>query len=673
MTLNPSAARGLEACTPEQIAIHTIEPVACPAGSRLGTVTIDTPDLPPGSLQGNIYLGGPASGPITGPPYTIYLDAESARYGVSVRIRGETTPNPATGQVTTVFPENPEQPLGNAILSFTRGALAPIANPLSCGTATTATTLTPFTSPFAPPKSPSSSFALDADGKGGACPSPLPFSWTQSGTGQPANAGAFGSTSYTFNLARPDGQQYLSKVATTLPAGLVGAIPNVTLCGEPQAAQGTCSSASQIGTATVAVGAGPEPYPLTAPVFLTGPYGGGPFGLSIPVRAAAGPFDFGTILTRAAITIDPYTARVSATSSPLPTIVQGVPVRLKTVSVNVNRPNFLYNPTNCGALATDTTLTSIFGMTQRLSPSPFQVAGCGALAFTPSFTASSNANTSKLNGASLQVNVTQPTHQANILSVVTSLPPQLVSRLTTLQQACPEATYASDPSRCPAGATVGVATASTPVLPGTLSGPAILVSHGGAAFPDLDMLLEGSGVRTILVGNTDIKNGITTSTFAALPDVPVSSFSLTLPTGPHSLLTTNGSVCAQPLVMPTTITGQNGIRIAQSTRISVAGCARTSAVKCLKILKRTLRRHTLKLKVRVCAAGRLSTRGRYLKRATRRLRRASTTTLTLPLTRTGLAAVHKRRRLKVRVLVSFVPARQGMSRASASTAVTFRR
>jgi hypothetical protein len=317
-------------------------------------------------------------------------------------------------------------------------------------------------------------------------------------------------------------------------------------------------------------------------------------------------------------------------------------------------------------------LTSTFGATQPLS-SAFAVTGCGALAFAPSFTASSSAKTSKLDGASLQVNVTQPAHQANIRSVVTSLPPQLVSRLTTLQQACPETTYAADPSRCPAGSNVGVATARTPVLPGTISGPAILVSHGGEAFPDLDLLLEGSGVRTILVGNTDIKGGVTTSTFATLPDVPVSSFSLTLPTGPHSLLTANGNVCAQPLAMPTTITAQNGARITQSTRIAVAGCAGASAAKCVKILKRSLKRNKLKLKVRVCAAGRLSTRGKYLKRAGRRLRRAGTTTLTLSLTRAGLAAVHRRGRVKVRVLVSFVPARRGAARASASTAVTFRR
>lgn len=671
MTLNPSAARGLQACTPEQIGIHTTNPVACPPGSKIGTVRIDTPNLPPGSLQGNIYLGGPASGPITGPPYIVYLDAESARYGVSARIKGETIPNEATGQVTAIFSENPEQPLGNAILSFNGGALAPIANPLACGTATAASTLTPFTFPFSPAKNAASSFAV------GGCPSPLPFSWSQSTAGQPTSAGAFGRTSYAVNLARSDGQQYLSQIKTVLPAGLVGAIPSVTLCGEPQAQSGACTPASQIGTATVSSGAGSEPYPFSGPVYMTGPYGGAPFGLSIPVPTAAGPFNLGTVVTRVAIGVDPYSSRVLATSSPLTRVVKGVPVRLKSVSVTVNRPNFLYNPTSCATLATESALSGftlpagpVTG-TQNLS-SPFQLGNCGALHFTPSFTASTSANATKANGASLKVNVSQPPHQANIRSVVTALPLQLPSRLTTLQQACPEATYAADPFSCPAGSNVGTATAITPLLSVPLIGPAYLVSHGGAAFPDLDLLLEGSGVRVILVGNTNIKKGITTSTFASLPDVPVSSFSLNLPTGPHSALAAFGNLCAQPLVMPTTIAAQNGAQIKQNTRISVAGCANFASKGCINVLRRKLSRRTLKLTVRVCAAGRLSAAGKYLKGAKRKLRRASTTTLKLALTHAGLRALHGHHRLRIRVRITLVPSRRGQHRSTATTSISFK-
>jgi hypothetical protein len=302
------------------------------------------------------------------------------------------------------------------------------------------------------------------------------------------------------------------------------------------------------------------------------------------------------------------------------------------------------------------------------------VSGCGALAFTPSFKASTSAHPSRANGESLQVNVTQPAHQANIRSVVTQLPVQLPSRLTTLQQACPEATYAANPFSCPAGSNVGTATATTPTLPGTLSGPAYLVSHGGAAFPDLDLLLEGSGVRVILVGNTDIKRGITISSFATLPDVPVSSFSLNLPMGPHSALAAYGNLCAQPLVMPTTITAQSGAQIKQNTKITVAGCAGSGGANgCIKVLRRKVSSHRLKLTVRVCAAGRLAASGKYLKGTSRKLRKASTTTLELRLTSAGVRALHRHRPLKIRVRIAFVPKRRGEHRASSSTTITFKR
>jgi hypothetical protein len=216
------------------------------------------------------------------------------------------------------------------------------------------------------------------------------------------------------------------------------------------------------------------------------------------------------------------------------------------------------------------------------------------------------------------------------------------------------------------------------VLPGTLSGPAYLVSHGAAAFPDLDLLLEGSGVRVILEGNTDIKGGITTSTFASLPDVPLSSFSLSLPTGPYSALTAYGSLCAQPLLMPTTITAQNGAQIRQATRIAVAGCAPGSGAAgaagggCVKVLKRKLVHHTLRITVRVCRAGRLAASAKYLHGASRKLRRAGSTTLALSLSAAGERALRAHRPLKVRVRLTLVPSSRGARHVTASTTIAFR-
>src|SRR5204863_813756 len=219
-----------------------------------------------------------------------------------------------------------------------------------------------------------------------------------------------------------------------------------------------------------------------------------------------------------------------------PTIVKGVPVRLRSLSVAVNKQGFLFNPTNCGALATESSVTGFvtpLGAATASVPlsSPFQLARCDKLDFKPKFKAATIAKFTKANGVSLETTVDQGSGQANIQSVKVQLPVQLPSRLTTLNKACLAATFEANPFNCPAGSFVGGVRANTPTLPAKMKGPAILVSHGGAAFPDLDLVLEGNGVRVILEGNTDIKKGITTSNFAATPDVPVSGITVNLPDG----------------------------------------------------------------------------------------------------------------------------------------------
>lgn len=658
MTLNPSAAAGLEACTPGQARIHSEEfGVACPVGSELGSVSLEVPTLPVGSLTGSMYLGGPESGPITGPPYIVYVVANSKRYGVSVRLKGEVVPNEATGQLTTIFQENPEQPFNSLKLSFDRGVLTSVANPLICGEGTGAANFTPV-APGVPAKS--DPFGVTITG----CAASIPFSLTQSTQYEPPNAA--GHSSYTLNLNRPEGQQYLHKVTTTLPSGVVGEIPDVTLCGEPQAALGTCGSASKIGTATVASGSGSSPYTFNGSVYMTGPYNGAPFGLSVVVPAVAGPFNLGTIVTRSTININPTTARVTAETA-LPTIVKGIPIRMRSLSVDVNRQGFLLNPTNCAVEATESVLTSTFGAVQSGLSSPFQAEGCSGLAFKPTFTASTSAKHSKTQGASLVTTITMPSGQSNTKSVFVTLPKQLPSRLTTLQKACLAKVFEANPLNCKKespGSEVGTATAVTPTLSVPMKGPAFLVSHAGESFPSLELVLEGQGVRVIVEGKTDIKKGITTTNFAATPDVPVSSITVNLPLGPHSALTTeniNTNLCTAKLTMPTVITGQNGKVVKYSTKISPTGCG-------VQIVGHKVVGSTVYLTVQTYAAGRISGSGSGLSTAYRTLGGASRTTLKVPLSSAGRG---RRRPFKVKVRVGFVPKKKG-AHSSSSVTVTFR-
>ncbi|MGA7704832.1 MAG: hypothetical protein WB998_08050 [Solirubrobacteraceae bacterium] len=662
MTLNPSAAAEVtKACTPAQIGIGTRNAVSCPSQSQIGTATLTVPDLPENqppaktepTLQGKVYLGGGEI--VTKPPYTIYVTAESAYYDLSVRLKGTVTPNEQTGRLTTVFENNPEQPFSNLKLTFKGGALAPIANPLTCGAATSSVSFSPYTesplslSPAVP------AFTVDSNGKGGACASPLPFSLGQSTSSVPTTGGS--ATNFTLNVSRADGQQYLSKISAALPIGLVGKIPVVPLCPEPSASAGTCSAESQIGAVSTTVGSGPTPYRFNGQVYLTGPTNGAPYGMTFEVNAIAGPFNLGTVVARTGIFVEPHTSRVTVAGE-IPTIHDGIPLRIKSLSVAINRPGFLVNPTNCGALSTNTSLTSTMGATQAVSTG-FQASNCSALAFGPKFGATSNAKTSRTNGAALVTHINYPSGaQANIKSVMVRLPKELPSRLSTLKNACLEAVFKADPSTCPAKSIVGTARVKTPILPGQLSGPAFFVSHGGAAFPDLDLVLTGDGVVVILEGNTNISKGITTTTFAASPDVPFTGFELNLPSGPNSAVAAVGNLCKQSLVMPTTITAQNGKVLKQNTSIMVQNCPVT-------VVSSHTKGNKAVVTVKVPSAGRVSGGGSKLKTVYKHPGKAKKVTVEVPVKSSG-------RPLTVRVRIGFIPKSKKEKTSTAYANVRFK-
>jgi hypothetical protein len=244
--------------------------------------------------------------------------------------------------------------------------------------------------------------------------------------------------------------------------------------------------------------------------------------------------------------------------------------------VDINRPEFTFNPTNCNPLAVTGTLTSTQGATAQ-EQNHFQVTNCAALAFKPTFKVTTSGKTSRADGASLTAKLTFPNtpqgSEANVARVKVDLPKQLPSRLTTLQKACTAAQFEANPAGCPAASIVGHAKAITPIIPVPLEGPAYFVSHGGEALPSLIVVLQGYGVTIDLVGTTLIsKQGITSSTFKTVPDVPVGSFELNLPEGKYSALAVNGNVCKSKLAMPTEFVAQNGTTILQSTPIGTTGC-----------------------------------------------------------------------------------------------------
>ncbi|HWY18360.1 MAG TPA: hypothetical protein VNY27_06575 [Solirubrobacteraceae bacterium] len=588
VTLNPAAADGLSACGLGEIGLETPEPITCPESAKVGTVEIHTPLLPD-PLVGAAYLAAQNANPF-GSLVALYIVAHDPVSGVLVKLAGEVKPDPVTGQLVSTFKNTPQLPFEDLKLHFFGGSRAPLGTPALCGAYTTTSSIAPWSGNA--PAQPSSTFNIASGPGGAACANPLPFAPSLTAGSTNIQAGAF--TPFTTTMSREDGQQTLQGIQLHMPSGLSGLLSDVKLCGEQQGDEGTCGAESLIGETTVSVGVGSTPFSVKGGrVYITGPYKGAPFGLSIVNPAKAGPFDLekstacDCVVVRAKIDVDPTTAALTITTDDtgpykIPTIIQGIPLQIKHVNVTITRPGFTFNPTSCANMAITGSLQSTEGAVSTLAV-PFQVTNCATLKFTPKFTVSTSGKTSKANGASLSVKLAYPRapfgSQANIARVRVDLPRQLPSRLTTLQRACTAAQFKSNPAGCPAASVVGHARAVTPLLPVLLEGPAYFVSNGGEAFPNLIVVLQGYGVTIDLVGDTFIsKAGITSSTFKTVPDQPVTSFELTLPQGPYSALTANGNLCASKLAMPTEFVAQNGMAIHQSTPVGVTGCAKKRAL-----------------------------------------------------------------------------------------------
>jgi hypothetical protein len=610
VTLNPAGADGLEACSEGLVGFEGAEPGGgtdlfsptdgspfCPDASKVATAKITTPLLTH-PIEGSVYLASQNANPF-GSLVAMYLVARDPVSGVLVKLPGEVSLNQATGQITATFLNNPQLPFEDAELHFFGGDRAPLSTPAHCGSYATDATFTPWSGNAT--VSSSSTFNITSGPNGGPCPgAALPFSPSLTAGNTSNNAGGF--SPFTLTMSREDGQQNLKAVSLQMPPGLSGILTGIPLCAEAQADAGTCATGSLIGETTVSVGLGSNPYTVTGgKVYLTGPYEGAPFGLSIVNPANAGPFHLGNVIVRAKIEVNPLTAALTVTSDSsgpyaIPPSIQGIPLQIKHVNVTINRSGFTFNPTNCNAQSLSGTLTSIEGATATL-PVPFQSTNCTALKFAPKFSVSTSGETSKAKGASLTAKLSEPAGsmgtQANITRAKFDLPKQLPSRLTTLQKACTNKQFELNPANCPKESKIGYAVVHTPLLPVPLEGPAIFVSHGGEAFPSLTMVLQGYGVTVDLVGTTFIsKKGITSTTFKTVPDVPFNAFQLTLPEGKFSALAANGNLCKSKLAMPTEFLAQNGAKINESTKVSVASCpkAKKTKKKSKKSSKRQVRK-----------------------------------------------------------------------------------
>jgi hypothetical protein len=585
LTVNPSSADGLGACSLAQIGyvgttagrqVFSDEPADCPDAAKIGTVQVDTP-LVDHPLPGSVYLAKQSENPF-GSLLAIYIAIHDPQTGVVVKLAGKVNPDPVTGRLSTTVAEGPQTPFEDFKFDFFSGARAPLRTPQTCGESaaapsfTTITSLTPWTAPEGATATPSDSFALVQAPSGGACAATkgaLPNAPSfEAGTADPL-AGAY--SPFLLRLKREDGSQELKGLNVTLPLGLTAKLAGTAECSETEVTQAqsrsnlgegaleqsspSCPAASQLGTVTVGAGAGPSPFYATGKAYLAGPYKGAPLSMLIITPAVAGPFDLGSVAVRAALQVDPESAKVTVVSDPIPTILHGLPLDVRSIAVKIDRPYFTLNPTSCEVKALTAEAISTEGQVANLT-NRFQVGGCSNLGFKPKLALRLKGGTKRGDHPALTATLTYPSKGAysNIARAQVALPHSEFLAQSHIRTICTRVQFAA--GQCPKGSVYGKAKVVTPLLDKPLEGPVYLRSSSNP-LPDLVADLNGQ-IHVALVGRVDSIHGGIRNSFEAVPDAPVSKFTLSLPAGKKGLLENSTDICRGRHSATATFTAHNG-------------------------------------------------------------------------------------------------------------------
>lgn len=572
--VNPSSANGLSGCSSAQIGINPDNGVAneaeptCPSASRIGSAQVETPLLEK-QLPGSVYIATPDDNPFHS-LLAIYLVIDDPASGTLIKLPGHVVPDLQTGRLTATFDNNPQLPFSDLKIDLKSGAQGVLRTPATCGPSSTTAEMTPWSAP----------------GSGPAATPHDDYAFTQSPTGSCAagqgdlpNAPSFdaGSTSslagaytpFVLNLRRNDGTQQFSTITVTPPRGLLARLAGTPYCsdgqlaaaasktGTAEGASPSCPLASQIGTVKVGAGAGPSPYFTDGKVYLAGPYRGAPLSLAIITPAVAGPFDLGTVVVRSALEVDPETTQITAVSDPIPQILKGIPLDVRQIALKLDKPSFTLNPTSCDRFGVDGVATSVFNQAASLN-SPFQVGGCSSLPFKPRLSLKLLGPAKRTSHPRLLADLTAKPGEANIAQTQVKLPNAAFLDQGHIKTICTRVQFAVD--TCPPGSIYGKASAKTPLLDYSVSGPVYLRSSNHP-LPDLVVKLKGPESQPIevdLVGRTDSVKGALRNTFEAVPDVPVTRFHLELFGGKRGLVVLSRNICSKTYRATVQMDGQNG-------------------------------------------------------------------------------------------------------------------
>jgi hypothetical protein len=380
-------------------------------------------------------------------------------------------------------------------------------------------------------------------------------------------AGAFSPETVT--IARADNQEELQSIVLRNPPGLLGMLSKAGICSGAQAEAASCPGASEIGTVTVGLGPGFSPFYSAGGVYLTGPYKQAPFGVALAVPVLAGLFEFGEVVVRATLSIDPRTAALSIASDPLPQSLGGIPLQIRTIHLDLAREDFIFNPTSCKHSSIEATVTSTSG-TLASEGSPFRATGCAKLAFGPKLDLRLAGQTNRGGHPKLTTVLKMPKGGANLKRVALTLPPTELIDSTHIKSPCTQPQFAAD--QCPPGSVIGFARAFTPLLKRPIEGPVYLRSST-RKLPDLLVALGGQ-LDLDLAGRIDTVHGGLRVDFATVPDAPLTKLTLTLDSGRRGLLVNSANLCKAPVHAAAKLAGQNGAAVNQNLLLRTP-CART--------------------------------------------------------------------------------------------------
>ncbi len=519
-------------------------------------------------VPGAVYVAQPYQNPFN-ELLGVYVVIDDPADGIVAKLAGRTKIiNKDTGQLQTTFTKSPELPFEHFKVSLSGGPRAALRTPATCGTFTTTSLETPWSGTAPVPTA--DSFAISQGANGRPCAtseSQLPNSpGFEAGTATPI-AGAF--SPFLGRLQRADGTQQLKGLNLTLPPGLSGKLAGIPSCsaasidaaaaktGVQEQQSPSCRAASQVGEVLVGAGAGPQPYYTSGKIYLAGPYNGGPVSAAIVTPAVAGPFDLGTVVTRAALYVNPVTAQITVKSDPIPRQLQGIPLDVRDVQVKMSRPNFTLNPTSCDPMGISGEAISVFDQIAPLFQR-FQVGGCKGLDYGPKLALSLKGATKRGGHPKLRAVLTAKFGEANTARASVALPKSEFLENAHIQTVCTRVQFAAE--NCPAKSIYGHATATTPLLDEPLEGPVYLRSSSHK-LPDMVAALKGPASRPIKVeldGRIDSVNGGIRSTFDLVPDQPVTKFVLSMQGGKKGLLVNSRNLCAGTNRAAAKFNGQNG-------------------------------------------------------------------------------------------------------------------